>query len=106
MDNLTQSSKKKKSYTPEFKLKLAIEAIKKESLSEVSRQYGVAVNVLSDWRKLVLEQGHNVFKSTPDKEKRALKLKTAQLEQIIGKKEIELNLLKNFSDFYSSPKQP
>ena len=67
MDNPTISSKKKKSYTPEFKLKLAIEAIKKDSLSEVSRQYSVAVNVLSDWRKLVLEQGQSVFKNTPDK---------------------------------------
>ena len=83
-----------------------MEAVKKDSLSEVSREYGVAVNVLSGWRALVLEQGHNVFKNTPDKEIRNLKSKTAQLEQMLGKKEVELALIKNFSDFYSSQKKP
>jgi len=31
-----------------------------------------------------------------------LKKKIAQMEQLLGKKEIELNLIKNFADFYSS----
>ena len=106
MDNPIKSSKNKKSYTPEFKLKLALEAIKKDSLSEVSRKYGVAVNVLSGWRALVLEQGQNIFKSTPSKERKHLEVKTAQLEQMLGKKEVEPALLKNFSDFYSSQRKP
>jgi hypothetical protein len=31
-----------------------------------------------------------------------LQKKVGQLEQLVGKKEIELNLIKNFADFYGS----
>ena len=96
------SAKKKKNYSPQFKLKLAIEAIKNNSLSEISRQYNVGPNVIYDWKKLLLEQGEHIFETTPNKESKKLKSKIAKLEQMIGKKEIELNLIKNFSDFYQS----
>jgi hypothetical protein len=52
-----------------------------------------------------LEKGKQVFETDTDKEKEDLKKKVAKLEQIIGKKEVELNLLKNFSDFYESRRE-
>lgn len=93
---------KRKQYTPQFKFDRAIEAIQKDSLTEVSRKYGIAINVLSKWRSELLEKGSQTFVMTPDKEKKQLKAKIAKLEQMLGKKEVELNVLKNFSDFYES----
>jgi len=100
-----QKSNRKK-YTPQFKFKLALESIQKNNLTQVARQYGIGANVLSKWRTDLLERGHKVFESGTNKEAGFLRKKMAKLEQMIGKKEVELNLLKNFSDFYSSQNSP
>ena len=93
---------KRTKYTARFKFDRVIESIKKDSLSEVARPYGLGVNLLSKWRSDFLKGGHQLFENKPDQDIEKLKKKVGQLEQIIGKKEIELNLLKNFSDFYES----
>jgi transposase len=93
---------KRKQYSPQFKLDRALEAIKTDNLSEISRKYGVSVNVLSNWRSELLKRGSQVFTTTPDQENKRLKNKIAKLEQMLGRKEVELNVLKNFSDFYES----
>ncbi len=54
------------------------------------------------WIKHLNEQGFHIFETTPDQQNKQLKGKIAKLEQMVGKKEVELNLLKNFSDFYES----
>ena len=96
----------RKQYTPQFKFKLAVEAIKKDNLTQVAREYGIGVNVLSKWRSDLLERGYKVFETGTDKEVGFLRKKLGKLEQMIGKKEVELNLLKNFSDFYASQNSP
>lgn len=96
------SKKTRKRYTPEFKFKLVQESIEKDNLTLVARKYGVSTTLLSSWKSHLLEHGKEVFETTTDKEKENLNKKVAKLEQIIGKKEVELNLLKNFSDFYES----
>jgi len=92
----------RKQYSPQFKIDRTIDAIKTGNLSEVSRKYGVSVNILSNWTTRFMEQGSRIFETSPDQEKNILKNKIAKLEQMLGKKEVELNLLKNFSDFYES----
>jgi transposase-like protein len=94
--------KARKKYTPQFKYNLAKEAIKNGNLSEISRKYGVGVNLISTWAKHLDEQGFHIFETTPDQQNKQLKGKISKLEQMVGKKEVELNLLKNFSDFYQS----
>jgi hypothetical protein len=59
--------------------------------------------MLSTWRKKFLEHAHQVFESTPDQETKKLKREIANLERMVGKKEVELGLIKNFVDFYESP---
>ena len=97
-----KQKKTRKSYTPEFKFSRAIEAIKKNNLSEVCRQYDIKPNVLGRWKDELLTNGKNIFTADSGKEIETQKKKVAQLEQMVGKKEVELNLLKNFSDFYQS----
>jgi len=79
-----------------------METFKEGSVSVVARKYGLNANQLSTWRKQLLDNGYEVFETTKDKEREDLKKKVGKLEQIIGKKEVELNLIKNFADFYSS----
>ena len=90
----------RKKYSPQFKLDRVLETVKTDNLSEISRRYGVSVNVLSNWRADLMKRGALIFTTSPDQENNTLKAKIAKLEQMLGRKEIELNVLKNFSDFY------
>jgi transposase-like protein len=92
----------KSKYTPQFKFDRVVESFKKDSLAEVAREYGFGVNLLSKWRSDCLKNGHILFETKPDQEVTRLKKKLQQTEQLVGKKEVELNLIKNFTDFYSS----
>jgi len=92
----------RKKYGSEFKFKLVLETVKRKNVSAVAREYDVNVNLLSRWRKDFLDQGHRIFETTPDKEAVQLKKHVANLERLLGKKEVELGLLKNFADFYDS----
>lgn len=92
----------KNKYTAKFKFDRVIESLKKDNVSEVSRQYGFGANLLSKWRSEFMEKGHLVFESAPDADVVKLRKRVHQLEQIIGKKEVELALIKNFADFYES----
>lgn len=49
------SSKKAKSYTTEFKAKVALEAIRNDlSISEISSKYGVHATQISNWKQQAL----------------------------------------------------
>ena len=93
---------KRTKYTSKFKFDRVMESIKKNNLSEVARGYGFGVNLLSKWRSDFFKGGYKYFDKKPDNDVIKLRKRIEQLEQIIGKKEIELSLIKNFSDFYQS----
>lgn len=66
-------SKKRRNHSPEFKSKVAISAIKgDQTLSELSRQYGINSNLIVKWKKQLIDQSSEVFASTkglaPDRE--------------------------------------
>jgi len=102
----TAPRKKKNNYTGQFKLDRALEAVRTNNIAEIARKYNLNPNLLYIWRDQLIERGATVFENAPDNEVKELKSKVGRLEQMIGKKEVELNLLKNFSDFYSSRNQP
>lgn len=93
---------KKTKYTSKFKFDRIIESIKKDNVSEVARSYNFGINLLSKWRSDFLNNGHKYFDTKKDRDTERLKKRIEKLEQIIGKKEVELSLIKNFSDFYES----
>lgn len=97
---------KRKKYSPQFKFKLSLEAIKTDNLSEIARQHSIGANILSRWKQQLLEGGYQIFDTAPNKLITDQEKKIAKLEQIIGKKEVELNLVKNFSEFYESRNSP
>lgn len=99
-------SRKNNKYTPQFKLDRALEALRTDNVAEIARRYDLNANLLYLWRGQLVERGAQIFETTPDQVAGELKNKVARLEQMLGKKEVELSLLKNFSDFYSSRSTP
>jgi len=87
-------------YTPQFKFKVVMEAIRRENATEVARQHNIDWGVLNKWKRSFITNGHQLFETTPDKEKLQMEKKIEKLEQMVGRKEVELALLKNFADFY------
>jgi len=98
-------SRQKKSYTSQFKLDRALDALR-GNVADIARKYDLNANLLYLWRDQLIARGAQVFETSPDQAVVGLKTKVARLEQMLGKKEVELNLLKNFSDFYSSRNAP
>ena len=86
----------KKQYSPEFKFRVVVEIIKSGSQIQSARKYNVDYRLVSKWYKAFTKNGHQVFSNSVDKRIKFLETKVKQLEQIIGKKEIESMFLKNF----------
>lgn len=52
----------KKKYSPEFKAKVALSAIREEgSLSELSSRFGINANMISRWKRQVLANTTKIF---------------------------------------------
>ena len=97
-------AKKAKSYTPSFKFKVVMESLLKGNVAEVARRYGINPNQLSSWRSQFNSNGHLIFeKGSIDDVEKKFKKKVEKLENLIGKKEVEINLLKSYLDFYVPP---
>ena len=67
-------SKKRRSFSDEFKAKVALEAIKgHKTLAELSVEFQVHPNQISEWKKLLLESAADLFGS-----KKAASLKSPE----------------------------
>jgi transposase-like protein len=82
-------------YTAKLKFQVVLEALKGEKTpGQLAKAYGVHANSIGIWRHWFLERGAAVFErgeAASDRERRV-----AELEQLLGKKEVEIALLKNF----------
>ena len=68
------------------------------SVSYVARKYGVAPSLLFRWRKLMSEGGKVAVQADEEvvsvSENRALKKRVRELERLLGKKTMEVEILK------------
>ena len=84
-----------KRYPAKVKFQVVLELLQGEkSVGQVAKAYGVHPNTANKWKQQFLENGADVFsqESTVAEYERRL----AELEQLLGKKEVEIALLKNF----------
>lgn len=93
----------KRKHTAQFKFEVAMKAVSSSQMAEVARVYGVNTGQVSKWVSYLKAQGSSIFSTRPDTEKAQLLGKVSKLEQLVGKKEVELSLMKNFLDFQDSP---
>ena len=76
---------KKKKYSPIFKTKVALSAIREEgTLSELSTRYGVNANMICKWKKQALENMNSAFSGKPDKSEVSNEHQVKQLHAKIG----------------------
>ena len=93
--------KKLKTHAAAFKFKVVLESFTSNNVAETARKYNINANQLSTWRSHFLEQGHSLFQTDVTRREQELEKQIATLEQLLGKKELELQLLKKYLDFYA-----
>lgn len=84
-----------KRYSPTFKFQVVLETLHGErSDAEVARAFEVHPVTVSRWKQQFLERGPEVFGNSEEVKRYEERIR--QLEQMLGQKEVELALLKNF----------
>jgi len=85
----------KRQFPAKFKFQVVLEVIRGEKTAgQIAKAYKVHPNSISNWKQQFMEHGPGIFSqetAASDYERRI-----AELEQLLGKKEIEIALLKNF----------
>ncbi len=84
-----------KAYSPKLKFQVVLELLKGDQIiGQVAKAYGIHPNTALNWKETFLEKGPELFgkdSTVAEYEKRM-----SQLEQLLGQKEVEIALLKNF----------
>ena len=93
-------AQKRKRYDPEFKLKVALEALQeKESVGALASKYSIHSTQINQWKKQLKEQLKDFFstrKPAPQEDNKVV----AQLYQKIGRQALELDWLKKKYEKY------
>ena len=92
--------KKRKTHSPGFKAKVALEAVKGlKTASELSTDFEIHPGQISQWKRKLLDGASDLFEpgGGQGRDKEAEKLQ-AQLYEKIGRLEIELDWLKKKSE--------
>ena len=84
-----------KRYTAKFKFQVVMEVLTGEkSAGQVAKVYGVHPNTINAWKRTFLEKGAEVF--AQDSMVAEYERRIAEMERLLGKKEVEIALFKNF----------
>ncbi len=88
-------SKSRKTFSNEFKAKVALEAIKGyKSLTELSKEYQVHPNLIGNWKKEVLKNLPLLFDNKRGPKREPNSELIDQLYKQIGQQHVELEWLK------------
>jgi transposase len=93
----------RRKFTAEFKARIVLEMISEQkSAAQASREYGIKDSVLSRWKQEFIERSPKLFEaaglSNDDREQRI-----AELERMVGRLAMELEMAKKVSKFLDSP---
>ena len=84
-----------KRYSAKLKFQVVTELLAGDkTAAQVAKVYGIHPNTVNAWRKTFLEKGPDIF--AEDNIVAQYERQIAELEQLIGKKEVEIALLKGF----------
>ena len=88
---------KRKQHSPEFKTRVALEALRgRKTLNELAQEFQIHPNLVTSWKKQLSEEAASLFENasrreTADKQTEAT---LAQLYQQIGQMKVEQDFLK------------
>ena len=92
---MTPKKRQRKTYTTEFKVKIALEAIKAQrTVNEIASHYGVHPNLVTQWKRQAIESLPDVFSSKLDQRAKESEELEARLYQQIGQLKVELDWMK------------
>ena len=95
------AKRKRRNFTPEFKAEVVLEALRGESSqAELCRRHNLSEDQLSKWKQQVVENVASVFTST-DKHSSEATDRIAQLEQLVGRLTLALEIQKKASTLLS-----
>ena len=84
---------KKKRHTAKFKFSVALDAAKEvKTLNELASQYGIHPAQISQWKKLLLEDGDDNF--LPHKKNTGVQQRLDELHRMVGEITVERDWLK------------
>ena len=94
------ATKKRNVYKPEFKAKVALEAVRgKLTINQISTQFGVHPNQITKWKKQFLDNLPQIFDNSKPSAEAGEEL-INQLYQQIGQMKVELDWLKKKSSLF------
>lgn len=97
-------AKKRRQFSPEFKARVVLELMTGDKgLMEASREYEIKDTVLSRWKQQFLERSVDAFKPQPAKQQ-GQEEQIAELERMIGRLTMELEIAKKALGYSSSSK--
>ena len=89
-----ETKRKRRRFTPEFKAKVVLEALRGESSqTELCRRHNLSEDQLSKWKQQFLENAASLFKSSDKPSKNATE-RIAHLEQLVGRLTVALDIQK------------
>ncbi len=92
---------KRRKFTPEFKARVMLEMLtEQKSAAQVSREYGIKDSVLSRWKQEFIERSPKLFEQGAAKDERDQRI--AELERMIGRLAMELEMAKKVSSYLNS----
>lgn len=90
--------KKRRTYSPEFKSKVALEALRENKpIHEIAQRYQLHPTQVTQWKKVLLDQAAGVFESDRGKLDESLRRKSKEdrLYKNIGQLQMEVAFLKD-----------
>ena len=90
---------KRRRHEPEFKARVAMEAIKNaKTIQEIAKEYQIHPVQVSDWKKKMLEGASNVFETGKKKSgEEGFESQREQLHAKIGQQAVEIDFLRKKS---------
>ena len=91
----------RRQYTPEYKARIVLEILtEQKSIAQASREYKIKDSVISRWKQEFIERSPMVFEQGRLKDERDQRI--AELERMIGKLAMELDMAKKVTKFLNS----
>lgn len=89
----------RRNHSAAFKAKVALEAVKKEkTIAQLSSEFGVHPNQISQWRKQLLNELPDIFSRKRKKQEADAEDLQSELYRQIGQLKVELDWLKKKSE--------
>lgn len=103
MESVPRGSDGRRLFSPEFKREQVARLVRGEvAISELSRELGISRSVLQRWKQLIVQGGETAVAANEDvvpaSELRAAQQKIRELERLIGKQAVDLEILRAARD--------